>query len=64
MLEHDNANALVQRSESLDMTPQEYVTLCLNVCEQMPKSLLFAVAAGVPVSFYATAEVGEVCDGS
>lgn len=64
VLECKNEKALEQRSESLDMTPQEYVTLCLNVCEQLPKSLLFTVAAGVPVSFCATAEVGEMFDGS
>lgn len=62
-LEGVTAESLESRAESLEMTPSEYLCLCLTVCEQLPMYLLFAVAAGVPVSFYASAEIGaNQCD--
>ena len=63
----ESCDALLRQSEDLDMAPDEYVSLALNVAAQLPQSLLFAIAAGVPVRFMAAAYVGDgfegVCDG-
>lgn len=48
-----------ERSEVLDMTPDDYVDLCLCVCEQLPTGLIFCIADGVPVRFSAEAYVGD-----
>lgn len=58
-LSDEDTGRLIERSEELDMGPEQYISLCLNVCECLPQYLLFAVAAGVPVSFYAAAGVGD-----
>lgn len=52
------AEQLARDSEDMYMRPDEYLRLALTVLSQLPPSLRFALSAGVPVSFYATANVG------
>lgn len=55
----DNALNLKNDSEDMGMETDEYLCFVLEFCRQLPRYVLFAVAAGVPVRFYANCYVGE-----
>lgn len=47
----------------LNLTEEEYVCLCVDICNELPADLLFVLSSGVAVNFSATAFYGERDDG-
>lgn len=61
-LSGSSAEVLVNSAQSLDMSPEEYLTFILNVAETLPRHLLFCLAANIPVTVTSVVRAGDLED--